>query len=349
MGRPAAKQATAYSLAELARIAGARLIGDGGRRILGVASLASAGPEQLSFMANARYRRQLADTGAGAVIIGQTESRHFAGDRLVVDDPHAAFARVAALFEHRPARPPGIHPSAVVDPEAEVADSAHVGPLCSIGARSRIGAGAMIGPGCMIGEDCEIGPGCELVARVTLVCRVVLGKRVLIHPGAVLGADGFGMAMADGRWLKVPQLGGVRIGEDCEIGANTTIDRGALDDTELAEDVRLDNQVQIGHNVRIGAHSALAGCVGVAGSTRIGRNCLIGGAVGIVGHLDICDGVTVTGLSMVSSSIARPGVYGSGIPAQEQHIWRRNLARLHRLDEFTRRVIAQNKSRPDND
>jgi len=212
-----------------------------------------------------------------------------------------------------------------------------------VGARSRVAAGAVIGPGCVVGEDCCIGAGSLLVARVTLVARVRLGARVRIHPGAVLGADGFGLAMDAGRWIKVPQLGGVVIGDDCEIGANTTIDRGAIEDTVLEEDVRLDNQIQVGHNVRIGAHTAMAGCAAVAGSAKIGRYCLIGGGVGITGHLEICDRVTVTAMSLVTQSIAQPGEYSSGMPVQDSRSWRRNGARFRQLDALARRIGALDK------
>ena len=219
----------------------------------------------------------------------------------------------------------------------------------SIGARSRVGAGAVVGPGCVIGDDCVVGAGSELVARVTLVMRVAIGKRVRVHPGAVIGADGFGLAMSDdgdGQWLKVPQLGGVVIGDDCEIGANTTIDRGALDDTVLEADVRLDNQIQIGHNVHIGAHTAMAGCSAVAGSARIGRYCLIGGGAGVLGHLELCDRVVVTAMSLVSHSIREPGEYSSGTPLMDNRSWRRNAARFKQLDAFVRRMGAAGKPDP---
>jgi UDP-3-O-[3-hydroxymyristoyl] glucosamine N-acyltransferase len=209
-----------------------------------------------------------------------------------------------------------------------------------VAAGARIGAGAMLGPGCIVGEECEVGEGCQLLARVTLVARVRLGKRVRVHPGAVLGAEGFGLAMSEGRWLKVPQLGGVRIGDDCEIGANTTIDRGAIEDTVLEEDVRLDNQIQVGHNVRIGAHTAMAGCVAVAGSTRIGSYCLIGGGAGFVGHIEVGDRVTVTARSLVTHSLAGPGEYSSGTPLQPTRLWRRNAARFKHLDELARKIAG---------
>ncbi len=331
------------ALAELAQCFGLGLRGDPSILIHGVATLASASDGQLAFLANPKYRGQLATSTAAAVIVRNEDADAATTPVLIAQDPYAAFAKIAALFETRETHPAGIHPGAVVAAEAVVDPSAHIGPFVSIGARSRVEAGAVIGPGCVIGEDCVIGDGCELVARVTLVTRVRLGRNVRIHPGAVLGAAGFGLAMDAGRWLNVPQLGGVVVGDDCEIGANTTIDRGALDDTVLEEDVRLDNQIQIGHNVRIGAHTALAGCVAVAGSARIGRYCLIGGAAGIVGHIELCDKVTVTAMTLVTHSIREPGEYSSGTPMMENRQWRRSAARFRQLDALARKVNGQDK------
>jgi len=333
-----------YTARELAERFGLALHGGAGDvRVEGVATLAQAASHQLAFLANPRYRAQLDDTGAGVVVMRAADAEGFAGTALLADDPYAAFARIAALFERVATAPAGVHPSAVVDATAEVDPAAHVGPFVIIGARSRIAAGASIGPGCVIGDDCEVGEGSRLVARVTLVVRVRLGRRVLVHPGAVLGADGFGLAMHGGRWLKVPQLGGVQVGDDCEIGANTTIDRGALEDTVLEEDVRLDNQIQVGHNVRIGAHTAMAGCSAVAGSAKIGRYCLIGGAAGVLGHLEICDRVVVTAMSLVTHSIREPGEYSSGTPLMDNREWRKSAARFKQLDGMYRRLTGQKK------
>ena len=326
------------TLAELAGRFKLALHGDGDVRIRGVATLAGAGEGQLAFLANPRYRQELAGTGAAAVVLAEADAAHCPVPCLVAASPYAAFARIAALFETPTARDPGIHASAVVAADAEVASDAHVGPFTSIGARSRIAAGAVVGPGCIIGDDCVVGPGSELLARVTLVTRVRLGARVRVHPGAVIGAEGFGLAMDAGQWLKVPQLGGVEIGDDCEIGANTCIDRGALEDTVLEQDVRLDNLVQVGHNVRIGAHTAMAGCVAIAGSARIGRYCLVGGGAGIAGHLSVCDQVTITAMSLVTASITEPGEYASAMAAQEARSFRRNAARFRQLDALARRM-----------
>ena len=335
--------AARFTAASLAERFGLRLHGDGDPVITGVGTLASATAGQLSFLANQRYRGQLATTTASVVVLGEDDVVHCPVSALVAADPYVAFARIAALFELKPARIPGIHPTAAVADDAVVATSASIGPHASIGARSRIGAGAVIGPGCVIGEDCEVGADSELVARVTLVTRVRLGQRVLIHPGAVLGADGFGIAMDHGHWIKVPQLGGVRVGDDCEIGANTTIDRGALGDTVLEEDVRLDNQIQVGHNVRIGAHTAMAGCSAVAGSASIGRHCLVGGGAGILGHLEVCDRVVITAMTLVTHSIREPGEYSSGTPLMDNRSWRKSAARFKQLDTLARRLNAGDK------
>ena len=333
-----------FTAAELAARFGLELRGED-RVVAGVGTLADAAPSQLGFLANPRYRGQLAQTRAGVVVLRAEDADACTGTALLARDPYVAFARIAALFEQRPTHAPGIHPSAVVDPSAQVDPAASIGPHASIGARSRVDAGAIIGPGCVVGDDCTVGEDCELQARVTLWTRVRLGKRVRILPGAVLGAAGFGMAMEGGHWINVPQLGGVVVGDDCEIGANTTIDRGALGDTVLEEDVRLDNQIQIGHNVRIGAHTAMAGCAAVAGSARIGRHCLVGGGAGILGHLEICDRVVITAMSLVTHSIREPGEYSSGTPLMDNRSWRRNAARFKQLDALFRRLRGSDKDK----
>lgn len=344
-----ARRAVQFRAGDLAERFDLALRGDPGRVVEGVGTLAGAGPASLSFLANPRYRGQLATTAAGLVVMRERDAEGYAGDVLLAADPYLAFARIAALFDQTPAHEPGIHPTAVVDPDAVVDPAAWIGPLACIGAGSTVAAGAWIGPGCVVGEDCEIGAGSRLVARVTLVRRVRLGRRVLVHPGAVLGADGFGLAFdraaAEPHWIKVPQLGGVQVGDDCEIGANTTIDRGAIEDTVLGPDVRLDNQIQIAHNVRIGAHTAMAGCVAVAGSTTIGRYCLIGGAAGIVGHISICDRVTITAMALVTASIDAPGEYSSGTPLMDNRSWRRSAARFRQLDALARQVQALGKEK----
>ena len=319
------------------------LRGDGHVRVHGVGTLANATEGQLTFLANPKYRSQLAASTASVVVVREADAEAAPHTALIAKDPYTSFARIAALFETQPVREPGIHASSVIDASARVAASAHIGPFVTIGANSDIGEGCVIGPGCVIGEDCMVGDGSELIARVTLVTRVRLGARVRIHPGAVLGADGFGIAMDAGHWIKVPQLGGVIVGDDCEIGANTCIDRGALGDTVLEEDVRLDNQIQIVHNVHIGAHTAMAGCSAAAGSAKIGRYCLIGGAAGVLGHLEICDKVTITAMSLVTHSIREPGEYSSGTPLTDNRSWRKNAARFKQLDSLARRIPGVRK------
>jgi UDP-3-O-[3-hydroxymyristoyl] glucosamine N-acyltransferase len=334
---------SALTLGAIAERFGLELRGDGDGRIEGVDTLAHAGPGRLGFLANPRYRSQLAGTRAGAVVLGADDADACPRPCLVAPDPYVAFARIAALFETRPAAAPGIHANAVVEDGARIAAGASIGAFCHVAAGAVVEDGAELGPHCIVGPRCTVGAQSRLVARVTLVQDVRLGRRVLVHPGAVIGADGFGLAFEGDRWLKVPQLGGVAIGDDCEIGANTTIDRGALGDTVLEEDVRLDNQIQIAHNVRIGAHSALAGCAAVAGSAVIGRYCLVGGGAGILGHLSVADRVTVTAMSLVTHSIREAGEYSSGTPLQPNRQWRRNAARFKHLDELARRVGAAQK------
>ncbi len=335
-----------FRLRDLAERFGLELIGDGEHVVEGVGTLTHASAQQVSFLANPRYRGELAASAAGAVVIARADAEGLARNLLISRNPYADFARIGQCFELRAAAVPGIHASAVVEPGASIDAGASIGPLCSIGTGTRIEAGAEIGPGCVIGANCVIGAQTRLVARVTLVERVRIGRRVLIHPGAVLGADGFGLAFDAGQWLKVPQLGGVVIGDDCEIGANTTIDRGALEDTVLEDDVRLDNQIQVAHNVFIGAHTAIAGCAAIAGSARIGRNCLIGGGAGIIGHIEIADRVVIGAMSLVTHSLREPGEYCSGTPIQEKREWRKNAARFRHLDELARKIINRN---PGND
>ncbi|MET0892606.1 MAG: UDP-3-O-(3-hydroxymyristoyl)glucosamine N-acyltransferase [Pseudoxanthomonas sp.] len=328
---------------ELAQRFGLVVHGDGSVLVHGVGTLAGAGEGQLTFLANSRYRSQLADSGASVVVLREEDAPDAPATALLARDPYTTFARIAALFDTRPLPGAGVHASAVIDATARISPSAYIGPFVVIGPNSVVGDGCLIGPGCIIGDDCEVGAASELVARVTLVTRVRIGQRVRVHPGVVLGADGFGLAMDAGRWINVPQLGGVRIGDDCEIGANTCIDRGALEDTVLEEDVRLDNLIQVGHNVHIGAHTAMAGCSAVAGSAKIGRYCLIGGAAGVLGHLEICDKVTITAMSLVTSSIREPGQYSSGTPLTDNRSWRKNAARFKQLDALARRVQANDK------
>lgn len=328
-----------YSLQDLSARFELELRGDAAVRIRGVGTLAGAGPDEISFLANPAYRNELPQTRAAAVILKAEDAKACPTHCLVAADPYLAFARLAGLFDPRPAAAAGIHPSAVIGEGAQIGREVSVGPHAVIGEDCSIADGCIIGPGSVLEPGCRLGEACRLFANVTLGAGVRLGKRVIVHPGAVIGADGFGIAFADDHWEKVPQLGSVRIGDDCEIGCNTTIDRGAIEDTVLEEDVRIDNQVQIGHNVHIGAHTAIAGKAGIAGSTRIGKYCLLAGAVGISGHLKVADRTTVAAGSDLFRSIEEPGTsWSAQLPAQPIRDWQRNLARLRKLDDLARRV-----------
>ncbi len=326
------------SLGELAVRFGCTLQGDPDVRVAHVATLERADSQALAFLANPKYRRFLTQTQAGAVVLDAKSAADCPVPALIAKNPYAVYARIAALLHPDPPVMPGRHPTAVVDASAVIDPTAAIGPHAVIGARARIGARCSIGPGCVLLDDVTLGADTRLVANVTLCSSVVLGERCLLHPSVVIGADGFGLAPSEGQWLKVPQVGGVRIGNDVEIGASTTVDRGAIEDTILEDGVKLDNQIQIGHNVRIGAHTAIAGCTGVSGSTTIGARCMLGGMVGVAGHLTICDDVFVTGKSFVHSSIRKPGYYSGGLPLDETTRFRKNAARFSRLDELARKV-----------
>lgn len=331
-------QVRGLSLRALAELLECELRGDPDCRIHSVAPLQVAGVGQISFLANPRYRSYLDATAAGAVILRPADAEGYPGNVLLVKDPYLAYARVAEALYPPPPTAAGIHPTAVVDSAAEVDATAAVGPHCVVEAGVRLAAGVVVGAGCFIGRDTVLGAGTRLMANVTLYHDTRIGSRVLIHSGAVIGGDGFGFANENGRWVKIPQLGRVIIGDDVEVGANTTIDRGALEDTVIEEGVKLDNLIMVAHNVQIGAHSAAAGCVGIAGSARIGRHCTLAGGVGIVGHLEIADNVHVTGMSMVTHSLTEPGVYSSGTPLMDNRDWRKSSVRFKQLDDMARRL-----------
>ncbi len=333
----------AVQLAQLAEQTGCELRGDPGLEVSGVATLSGASPGQLSFLSNPKYRKHLAETRATAVILSAEDADACPVAALVAADPYLAYARAAALLAPVHRAPAGVHATAVVADDAVIGDGVVIGPNAVVEAGARVGAGVTVGAGCFIGRGTIVGSDSVLHPRVTVMHGCTLGDRVIVHPGAVIGADGFGIAKDGDGWVKVPQLGGVRIGDDCEIGANTTIDRGALEDTVLEEGVKLDNQIMIAHNVHIGAHTVAAGCVGIAGSTTIGKRCMIAGAAGIGGHIDICDDVTIMAFSMVTSSIHQPGQYASGLPLDSLPNWRRNAARFRNLDDLAKRVKALEK------
>ncbi len=328
------------TLGELAVRFGCELRGDPDVPVRTVGTLPGAAADAIAFYVNPRLRHELAATRAAAVVIASEAADASPVPVLLSLRPHATFARIAMLLHPLPVAAAGIHPSAVVSPSARVAASAHVGPLTQVGAGAAVGERAYLGAGCVVGERVTLGDDVRLVARVTLCDGVSVGARSVLHPGAVIGADGFGFAAERGTWIKVPQVGSVRIGEDVEIGANTTVDRGAIEDTVVAEGVKIDNQVQVGHNVRIGAHTAIAGCVGIAGSATIGARCQIAGQSGIAGHLSICDDVVLTARALVVNDITEPGVYASAVPVEKFADWRRILGRLKRIDTLARKVSS---------
>ncbi|MCD0504975.1 UDP-3-O-(3-hydroxymyristoyl)glucosamine N-acyltransferase [Bordetella petrii] len=326
-------------------------------RIGGIGTLASAGPEEISFLANPRYQSQLAGTRAGALIVTADAAQALADKadapacpRVVCPHPYLLYARLAQWFDaaRQPRLPASVHPLAVVAPDAIIEADVRVGPHCVVESGARIGQGSTLGPGCVVGAGSSLGANCLLHARVTLYANVRIGDRAILHSGAVLGADGFGFApdptLGQGAWGKIAQLGGVLIGDDVEIGANTTIDRGALEDTLIGNGVKLDNQIMLGHNVRIGEHTAMAACVGVAGSTVIGARCTIGGAAMLSGHLSLADDVHISGGTAVTSSISKPGRYTGVYPYAEHGEWQRNAAVLQQLSTLRRRLRTLEKA-----
>lgn len=313
--------------------------GDGNTLIDGVGTLAEATATQISFLSNPSYRKQLETTGAAVVITTAEDADSCPVNTLIADDPYVSYAQIACLFDPRRPLNAGIHPSASIDPSATLGKDVHIGANAVIGPGSTIGDACVIGPGSVLLADCSVGSASRLVANVTICDGVVIGERTIIHPGAIIGADGFGLAFDRDHWVKVPQLGTVRIGNDCEVGANTTIDRGAVGDTVLEDDVRIDNQVQIAHNVHIGAHTAMAGMVGIAGSTRIGQYCMFAGSSGAVGHIQIADRTTVHFRSVVTKSVTQAGtVLSSALPARPVNEWKRSAAYLGKLGQLAQRI-----------
>ena len=329
----------ALSLGELAVRFGCELRGDPESLVSSVGTLAG-GPGVIGFVASAAYREALQQTKLTAVVLDSRLADFCPVAALVCRNPHATFARIAALLHPLPAPVPGIHPSAIVDPAAQIDASASIGALAVVGAAAVVGPRCQVGPHCILEPGATLGADVQLIARVFVGGSVTIGPRCILHPGAVVGSDGFGNARDDSGWVKVPQLGGVRIGADVEIGANTTIDRGALDDTVIEDGAKLDNQIQIAHNVVIGAHTAIAACVGIAGSTRIGKRCMIGGGTGINGQITLGDDIVITGMGMITRSLDKPGLYSSVIPVEEARLWRRIVGRLKRIDTMAARITA---------
>lgn len=327
-----------YSLGELAEFLQAELQGDPAITITGINTLASAQNGEVAFLDNARYRKQLVNTKASAVILAKSELAECPTNALIVTNPYISYAKVASKFAPVAAIQPGIHTTAIIDSNCQIHATACIGPNVVIKSGTTIAEHVIVDAGCVIGENAYIGAYSHLYPNVTAYHATQIGKHVIIHSGAVIGSDGFGLANDNGKWIKIPQLGKVIIGDHVEIGANTTIDRGALGDTVIEEGVKLDNQIQIAHNVRIGAHTAIAACTGIAGSTTIGKYCLIGGAVAIAGHLEITDRVMIAAMSGVAKSITMPGSYSSGIPAEKSRDWWKRLAHLRQLDKIIARL-----------
>jgi UDP-3-O-[3-hydroxymyristoyl] glucosamine N-acyltransferase len=333
-----------YTLGQLAEKLGLRIDGDASQVIRRIATLVTADAESISFLADSRYRKYLQDNLAGAVILREDDRQFFSGNALISDNPYLSYARLTALFTPLPSDESLLHESAVIHPDAVLGRNVRVAANAVIGKGVQLGDDVTIGPGSVVGEASTVGDGSTLHANVTVYHACQIGKRAVIHSGAVIGSDGFGFANNRGEWVKIHQLGRVIIGDDVEIGANTSIDRGAIEDTVIGDGVKLDNQIQIAHNVRVGSNTAMAGCVGVAGSADIGANCAIGGGVGILGHLKIVDGVTVTAMSLVPGSIKESGVYSAGTPLEPKAQWQKNYIRFKQLDDMARRIKALEKA-----
>ncbi len=326
------------NLGELATFLDAKLIGDPAIIINGLATLELASQAQVSFFHDVKYLPHLKNTKASAVILSESMLDQCSTACLVVKDTRVAHAKIASLFAYHPKVKPGIHPTAVIGENCKIDPTASIGPFAVIEDDVQVGAHTLIGAYCFVGEGCELGESCRLDARVTLYHHIKLFNRVMIASGTVIGADGFGYAFHAGRWSKVAQIGRVILEDDVEVGANTTIDRGAVGDTLIRQGVKLDNLIQIGHNVEIGNHTAIAACTGVAGSTKIGRYCMIGGGVGILGHIEITDQVNIIGMTGVSTPIKEKGTYASGVPLLTLHDWKKSIVRIAQLDKIAKRI-----------
>lgn len=340
------------SLGAIVDALGGALVGDPGLEIRRLAPLATALADELSFVAQARYASQIQTTAAGALIVpvALKDAAVSRGACIVADDPYLYFARLTQWWRkaHEPAEESRVDPSANIHPSAYIGDRVAIGPFAVVGPGARIGAGARLGPHSIVGRDAWVGEGTLLYSRVSIGDRCVIGARCILHPGVVIGADGFGFAPHQGEWVKIEQLGAVRIGDDVEIGANTCIDRGALDDTVIGNGVKLDNLIQIGHNVRIGDHTAMAGCVGVAGTATIGAHCSVGGGAIVLGHLTLADRVNISAATVVTRSIHQPGLYTGMFPIDDNAAWEKNAASLKQLGRLRERVRAL-EQRIDND
>ncbi|SFC38378.1 UDP-3-O-[3-hydroxymyristoyl] glucosamine N-acyltransferase [Marinospirillum celere] len=327
-----------FTLAQLAEFLGADLKGDAQLVVRGLGTLEAAEADQVSFLSNPKYVSFLSITRAGAVLIKPEQVADFSGNALLMSNPYLGFARLTHLFDDPRPSTGERHPSAIIDPQAQLDPSVHVGPGAVIEAGCKLAAGVVVGAQCYLGKDCELGENTLLNPRVTLYRRTQIGKDCIIHSGAVIGADGFGFAPTGQGWEKIAQLGRVVIEDQVEVGANTTIDRGALGDTHIGRNVKIDNQVMIAHNVQVGEGTAMAAFVGISGSTKIGSNCLLGGSSGYAGHISICDNVQITGMGMVTGNITEPGTYSSGTGLLPSNHWRKSAVRFRQLDELSQKV-----------
>lgn len=335
-----------YTLGQLANLLDATLIGNPDHQISGIASLQNAKHGQVSFVLSSRYQlvesswyeKKLMSTQATAIVLSPAHVEKCPVDKLVVDNPYSGYMKLANLFAYKPKLAAGIHSSAVIGTGCNIHATARIGANCSIGDNVTIGADTVIHAGASIGDHVHIGNDCTIWSNVTLYYEVEVGDHVEIHSGAVIGSDGFGMFRDQDGWKKLPQIGSVSIGNHVEIGANTTIDRGTIDNTVIEDGVKLDNQIQIAHNVVIGANTVIAGCVGIAGSVKIGKNCMLGGAVGIADNVEITDNVILTGMANVQKSITKPGIYSSGLGIMPHREWQKQAVRFRHLDDFARRL-----------
>lgn len=324
-------------LTKLAALVDGHLVGED-KVVNRVDTLKNADSGAISFLSNYKYKKYLAETHASAVILDSSVLESCPVASIVVENPYLAYAKISTYLNREPEFEPGIHPSAIIDSSADISSTAWVGPGAVIENNAVIGSGCSIGPGCVVQHHARVGSNTRLLANVVVCHHVEIGQECILHPGVVIGSDGFGIANDNGVWVKVPQLGTVLVGDNVEIGANSTIDRGALENTVLENGVKLDNQIQIAHNVSIGAHTAIAGCTGIAGSTKVGAYCAIGGGVGITGHVEVTDHVQLTGMSMVTRNILKPGTYSSGMSALPNSDWNKLHARYRKLNEMYNKI-----------
>ncbi|MEZ9510468.1 UDP-3-O-(3-hydroxymyristoyl)glucosamine N-acyltransferase [Vibrio breoganii] len=329
---------TKLTLKQLEQITGGTLYGDPDATVSSVAAMDKAVEGQITFLSNPRYKKQLPECKASVVMVKESEREHCAGNVLVVDDPYVAYAKVAQALNNAEVPAVGISASAFIADDVTLGSNVSVGPNATVESGAVLGDNVCIGAGAYVGKNAKIGAGTWLWANATLYHHVEVGERCVFHSSSVIGADGFGYANERGEWIKIPQVGSVKIGDRVEIGASTTVDRGALDDTIIESNVILDNQLQIGHNVRIDYGSCIAGGTVVGGSTHIGKYCIIGGGAAISGHLEIADGTMISGRAMILKSITEKGVYSSGMPAQPNREWRKSVARLNRLEDMLNRL-----------